>query len=332
MSFKTALIGFGAVAAGFASDPRNAKHYECATHAQALKSHRAFNWEAVVDLSAEARETARRDWGIKHVYGSIGEMTRHYQPEIAVIATPPGHRMEMVDALPELKALMVEKPLGISLSEGRRFAELCERRGILAQVNLWRRADEFCRGLASGKLEELVGKPQAVFVLYGNGLLNNGAHLLDFVRMLFGEVQEVESASLVPILALVIPGDVHCRFTLVMQSGLAVHFQPLDFAHYRENAVEIWGTKGRLSIVQEGLLNLCCKLAPHRALSGEREIALDSGVLSIPPTAGYAFHRIYDNLAGALGGGAPLWSPVSNALATEEVLHEVLKKSRAVKD
>mgnify|MGYP001412936739 CR=1 FL=1 len=53
-------------------------------------------------------------------------------------------------------------------------------------VNYWRRADRLFQALAAGGLTEHVGSPQAVFGLYGNGLVNNGGHLIDFLRMLLG--------------------------------------------------------------------------------------------------------------------------------------------------
>ena len=68
-------------------------------------------------------------------------------------------------------------------------------RNLLVQVNLLRRADECFRELAAGRMVELIGRLQAAQGLYGNGLINNGTHMVDLVRMLFGEVEEAKAVN-----------------------------------------------------------------------------------------------------------------------------------------
>ena len=40
-----------------------------------------------------------------------------------------------------------------------------------------------------------IGKIQSAFGLYGNGLKNNGSHLIDWARMFLGEVSWVQSLA-----------------------------------------------------------------------------------------------------------------------------------------
>ncbi len=324
---RAAIIGFGKVGAGYVDDAVMARHYPFATHAQTFAAHPAFDWQGVVDPSPSACQTARTRWNIPHVAHTVEELARVYNPEVAVLATPPDMRLALLAQLPDLRAVLVEKPLGETLAQGQAFAAECERRNILVQVNLWRRADAQFERLAHGLLAELVGDVQAVFGLYGNGLRNNGTHLIDFARMLFGEVKQ---ASVVPN-APIIPtgplrGDVNAAFTLRFASGLVAMCQPLDFAHYRENSLDIWGTRGRVSLMQEGLGLYVYPRCPHRATQDAGEIAGDCPDI-LPSTVGHAFYRMADNLADALLHNAPLCSPAHSALRTMALVEDVMRQA-----
>jgi predicted dehydrogenase len=322
--FRTIVVGFGKVGAGYAKDPVMARFYPFATHAQVLAAHPDFLWDAVVDPADDALASARTDWKISNAVRTLKDLPRGYDPEVAVIATPPQTRLDVLNKLPTLRAVLVEKPLGSTLEDARAFLAYCQERNILVQVNYWRRADRVFRELAAGRLEDMIGPPISVFGLYGNGLLNNGSHMVDFVRMLFGEIAEVcadgaaATASAAPL-----PGDVHVPFHLNMKAGLTVSFQPLDFAEYRENGLDIWGEKSRLSILQEGLGIYLYPKNENRAMSGEREVASDRPK-ALESSVGTALYEMYGNLAAVVRGTTPLWSPGESALETARAVQAVL--------
>jgi hypothetical protein len=54
-------------------------------------------------------------------------------------------------------------------------------------------------------------------------------------------------------------------------------------------------------------------------MRGESEIASDAAEL-LPTTVGTALWQMYDNLADAVAGRAPLWSPGESALQVERVV------------
>jgi predicted dehydrogenase len=248
---------------------------------------------------------------------------------MAVIATGPEHRAGLLDSFPKLRAIIVEKPLGTTLEDAQGFLDDCRRRNILVQVNLWRRADSLFRRLAGGRLEELVGTPQAATCYYGNGLVNNGTHMIDFARMLFGEVAGFQMIGARPGFAAgPIAGDRNPRFILEMASGLGIDFQPLQFSAFREVGLIVWGTKGRIDILAEGLSIQHFPLADHRSMQGEHEIAVDAPH-GLESTVGTALYEMYENLADCLGGcldgrsEAQLWSTGASALATTAIVDAV---------
>lgn len=321
--FRTALVGLGRMGAGYADDPVMARHYPYATHAQVLRGHPRFAWAAAVDPAEGARSAARGRWGVPLVAAGAADLPPDAGVEVAVIATPPEARLGIVEALPDLRAVIVEKPLG-GPEAARAFLDSCARRGILVQVNLWRRADPGFRDLAAGGLRARVGAVQAGFGLYGNGLRNNGTHLVDFVRMLLGEVEAVEALGpAVSPAHLPLAGDVELPFALWVRGGPLVACQPLDFTRYREVGLDLWGTEGRLSILQEGLVPLRFPKVPNRAMSGEGEVASDAPE-PVPSTVGVALRHLYDDLARALDGGAEPVSPAGSALRTEAAVEAVV--------
>lgn len=312
--FSTVLIGFGNVGMAYAQDPLTARHYAYITHAQVLRDHPAFEWAAVVDPAAEARRQAQEVWGVPYVAASVEALPPTVQAEVAILATPAEARLGLIDAMPHLRAVLVEKPLGPSLRAARAFLEALAARDVAVQVNYWRRADEGFRALAGGGLAARIGAVQAVTGFFGGGLRNNGSHVVDFVRMLVGEVVKVQAWPNVQ-------GDTPeaAALALHLESGEVCTLHLLDFEAYREVALDLWGQQGRLQIMNEGLVIQASHRAPHRALQGAFEIDQDHPT-TLPTTVGRALCRMYDNLADFLARDTPLWSPGPSALQTERVL------------
>lgn len=332
--FRTVVIGFGRMGAGYADDPVMAEHYRYATHAQVLRDHPAFEWGAVVDPSPAAREQAASRWHVPRVYGDVESLVAGYDPEVAVIATPPESRLGIIRQMKGLRAVLVEKPLAKTISESERFLAECHALGIQVQVNLWRRADELFHRLAVEGLESRIGRIQSIFGVYGNGLLNNGTHMVDFVRMLAGEIESVRAFDgIEPRPEGPISGDANVPFTLTLRHQIPVSFHPVSFGSFRENALDVWGTTGRLSILQEGLSINLFPVCENRAMTGEGELASDKPT-ALASTVGHALYRMYDNLAEVLRGRGGLCSPGNSALETaravEAVLVSVREKGRVV--
>jgi len=323
---RAILVGAGKVGASYALDPVMAQHFPFASHAQVLAAHPALEWGAAVDPSEDALASVREHWKVPRTGCSVAAACAGWEPELAVLATPPSERLAAIEAMPSLRAVLVEKPLGTTMRESATFVEACNARGLLVQVNLWHRSDDRFREFAA-RLGALVGHPQAVFGVYGNGLRNNGSHMIDFCRILFGEIARVSatSSALRPAHG-PIRGDIHVPFRLEHENGVAAQFAPLDFREYRENGLDIWGTTARLSIMQEGLYITRYAKSLNRQMSGEREIASDNAEI-IGSTCGRAFYRMYDNLVAALRDGEELVSTAASAMRTEAALEAVWRSA-----
>lgn len=324
-----AIVGFGRIAAGLAHSTRAARHYTYATHAQVLAAHPGIDWRGVADPSPAAREQAKNHWDVPFVATDAAALAAKVQPEILVLACPPQHRLEALRAFGGVRAVLVEKPLGRSLAEARAFHEYCEERGILVQVNLLRRGDRTFRDLAAGGLAARIGKTQAVSVVYGNGIRNNGSHLIDVLLQFFGPAAEARAlAQPTQVTDASIPGDVVLPFAIDFADGTLALAAPLDFGLYRENAIDIWGTKGRLVLFQETLIIRHYELAPHRQVEDALEMSSDGTGTDLPSTMGDAFWHLYDDLLNALDGGGDLLAPAGEVMRTEEIIEAILTSAR----
>jgi len=315
-ALKTLIVGFGGIARGLAHDARMAKWFPIATHAQALKEDDGFEWVGVVDPDPAARKCATDDWQVPG-FETVADAAA-LAPDVLVLATPPGNRADAVAALPSVRAVFTEKPLGNA--DGEALIRLADARGIPLQVNYWRRGDETLDTLASGELKLRIGTLQAGTGVYGNGLNNNGSHLIDLARMLAGEPVWVQAiGDAVPLKGAPIPGDIQTAFALGMAKGAAITVHPLDFNRYREVALDLWGTAARMTFQQETLDIRHLPRTANRGLDDTYEIAADRGA-PLKCTVADALPRLYRNLHDAVTKRAALLSPGDSALATERII------------
>lgn len=323
---RAVLVGLGRIGVQYADDAVMARLIPYASHAQVLEDHPGFDWVAAVDRDERARAAAHFRWPRL----SIVETAAGIDADIAVLAMSPGSRLDVLAELPSLRGVIVEKPLGGDITEARRLLDWCRERGMAVQVCYWRRADEMFRTLAGGGLEHMIGRPQAATVLYGNGLRNNGSHMIDFVRMLLGEVSHVSlPAGATCFTESTLPGDLNAPFHLVTEAGVPVAGHPLRFSHYRENGIDIWGETGRLSILNGGLTIRAYGVAANRAMRGESEVECDRP-RDIDSTAGNALYHLYTNFADGIAGAAELWSGGESALRSETIIETIWRATRAI--
>ena len=309
---RAVLVGAGRIGATYADDARLATTYRYVSHAQVLAERDDIDWVAVVDPSQTARDAVQSKYGIEHAVASVADLPADCMVDIAVLATPPANRRGDLEGFPGLKGAMVEKPLGRDVGEAEDFADLCRERDIAVQVNYWRRSDEFFRSLADGGLESRVGVIQFINGVYCNGFMNNASHIVDFVRMLAGDVVEARA------LGARNDGEI-TGLALTMTTGVTATLHAVDADCYRENGLEIWGREGRLSILVEGLANSFAPRRESRTTAGDFEIATDASEL-LPSTVGEALGRVWANFIAHLRDGIDLDCPLASALATERVL------------
>ena len=319
----TMIVGFGAVAEGFASDKCMEQHFCYASHAEVLRDHPGFNWKAVVDPSAQARKRAAEIWRVPMVFETIDEAIEHVRPSVAVIASPPNDRLASFKKLERIRGILLEKPVATNLNDVESMAAIAEERSQLVQVNYWRRADNDLTKLLVPKINSLIGELQTAFAIYGNGLHNNGSHLIDLLRFLVDDVDAVLACGY-GYPAGPIVGDIDIPFILKLVNGATVHFSTIRFKHYREASLDLWGTRGRLALYNESLSLFHYPLTENRSLENTNEIASDRPQI-IPKKRSSAFWTMYDNLYNSLTRGHKLINPLKEAVKTERIIASIIE-------
>lgn len=320
--WRTVLVGLGKIGAGYADDPKMTGGQAVVCHAQALDAHARFEWIGAVDPDLAARARFARRWPHVPVAADMADLALPEPPEVLVLAGPPETRTPRVAAAAALKGLMLEKPVAANLDDAIALAAACAARGIVAQVNLWMRFDRSLRALGDGLARE-IGVPRAIFGLYGNGLANNGTHLVDRLVAWLGlpaGVSALGPPRLDPGLPL--RGDANVDFALHWPGGPLATVQTIDYAAYRELSLDLWGDRGRLCVQAQGLFVQSYPRVANRALSGAHEIAVDAP-RALAGASGDAFPAAYDDLADALDGRKAPLCTLDAALATAKLVHTI---------
>lgn len=312
--YKTALIGLGKMGMQNAKDAKLAKYYKYRSHIEALNDHPDFDCGAMFDSNPEIKGQE---------FTSLEQIAIEYDPQILVLATPPKGRIEDIKSFSNLRAIIMEKPVAYDFNQALEIVDYCAENNILLQVNYWRRFDSTVIDLKAN-IDEIIGKPQVIFMTYGNGVRNNGVHLIDQIRYLFGDIVSAKalgqgqgSASF-PI-----DGDINIDFSLELASGAVAYAHALDFTQYREVGLDIWGSKGRVEFIQGGLVMRSSTMANHRALDGVKEMSSDKAAIS-KTGAGEALYGLYDNLSKAIRAEQELLSSGKSALKNEQILDMIL--------
>ncbi|MET4783248.1 Gfo/Idh/MocA family oxidoreductase [Glaciihabitans sp. UYNi722] len=160
---------------------------------------------------ARAQELAD-EYGIEHVWDSVTDAVAD-APHDAVfdIALMPEQYLHTLEALPDGAAVLIQKPLGNTLDDGRAILEVCHRKSLTAAVNTQLRfapyVAEARRFIASGAIGELydleirvsVLTPWEMFphVLTMDRLEINmhSVHYLDLIRSFLGDPDGVSAVT-----------------------------------------------------------------------------------------------------------------------------------------
>jgi predicted dehydrogenase/nucleoside-diphosphate-sugar epimerase len=85
----------------------------------------------IVDKDAQKANDCAQKYGIPAVFGSINDLVQQKKPDVIHIVTPPKTHAALAKEAIALKCnVLVEKPLALSLAEGRELYDLAEQHGV----------------------------------------------------------------------------------------------------------------------------------------------------------------------------------------------------------
>ena len=326
--YRACLVGFGKIAYGYQRNENYIKEFPVPTHYNAIQEFHNINLDSIIDPDTSVFKNLKKDTQIKYIGKNPEEIPNKEEIDILIISCPPvKNKLDLIKSFPNIKGLILEKPIGRSISESKEIARYVKLNNINTQVSYLRRFDNYVLSLCNKKIKGLIGNPQSIQIIYGNGIMNNGSHMIDLVRMLFGEFHSKIKATKSDINTTALNNDFNISSILKTKSGINVSLLPIDFNYYRENSLDIWGTKGRLVFNQEGSYIINWEVKNSRFGHEYNEIDWINPKASGKTELGYAMKNIYSNLLSSIENKTNLQSPLSSAIKTEELINSIIQNA-----
>lgn len=281
----------GRIASLYEKDRKAKRFYSSLTHAGTYDIHPAVDLVCGADIDRRKLTKFRNRWGVKRVYANYREMLDENELDILSICTHSEEHYEIIRAAAKrVKVIFCEKPFTKGSTEIKKIIAMKNRSGTKIAINLYREYDKSHRGIRRVLQQERYGKIQRVNCYYGKGLRNMGSHLLGYLLGTLGVPSTIEVLNKRGE-----PGgehsyDVYLEFT----SGVPVMIQACDFRHYRLFEMDFLCERGRIQILDEGLVIKRYETGENRAESGASE--LQEKRKEIKSTVGYALYYAIDHL------------------------------------
>ena len=144
---------------------------------------------AIADSHPEALAEYARDFSVGSTYLDYREMMAKENLDIVSVCSWDAQHAEMAVAAAAFKpgAVLVEKPMAVSLGEAHAMVVACQRNGVKLAVGHQRRFYsswvEARRLLADGA----IGEPLRLYTGVTAGMMNTGTHGIDFQQFVLGD-------------------------------------------------------------------------------------------------------------------------------------------------
>lgn len=276
--YNAAIIGCGRIASDFDDDPLMRKNYGIATHAGAYVDNPNIELIAAADISELKLNKFGKRWNVSRLYGNYEKMLDKEKIDILSICTPNSTHLEIFEKAVDagVKAIFCEKPISDSLESADRMVDISRKNDIIFLVNHRRRWDGLYQDVKKYIAGGGIGEIQQVGCYYNAGIANTGCHLFDVLRMLFGEAQTVNAWYKDD------PdkSDPNMDGYIIFENNISVVVQSLNIKNYVIFEFDIYGSKGRLRIENNGF-----KLGYWSADESKRYSGLNELVSREPPVA-----------------------------------------------
>ena len=248
--YKAAIIGCGKIAGDFDDDPLLKKSYGIFTHAGAYTDHPDIELAAVADICKEKLNKFGQRWGVQRLYLDHKELLAKEQVDILSICTWNTTHLEILEeaAQRNVRVVFCEKPISDSLENADRMIKIADDHHMVLFSHHQRRWDDLYIKIRDYIKEGGIGGIQQVSCYYAAGIANTCSHLFDVLRMLFGEVDSVCAWRKGDF----DKNDPDMDGYIVFQNGVTATLQSLDARYYRLFEFDIYGTRGRLRIEDNG--------------------------------------------------------------------------------
>lgn len=245
-TLHAAVIGAGNIGAFF--DTPESPHV--LTHAHAYQQHPSFELVGFVDSDHEKACRAAAVWGGR-AYRTLEELLALGHIDVVSVCAPTETRMQMLSQISgaRLRGGIIEKPLASSIADAQTLALNPYYTDRPFLFNFKRRFLPEFRKLQEDISGGVYGDLLSGRVLYGKGLNNNGVHVLDTLRFMGINLEEIRST-----LVREDPGvsDPSYEVTFGLPSGGTLHMQVIPANLYKVFEFDLLFERKRIRIGDEG--------------------------------------------------------------------------------
>lgn len=317
---KTVLIiGLGNIAVGY--DVMDTLQSRVLTHARAFSQHPAFKLSGGVDPDPDLRIRFETAYSL-NAFATVDDAMKLLSPDIIVIATPTALHLNTLTQVflhGHPKIVLCEKPLSYRLDEARQIVRICELNKSQLFVNFFRLSEPGVAEIRARLADGRINKPVKGVVWYSKGIMNSGAHFLNLLQNLLGEIIEIKVIRKGRIWEKVDPEpDVDITFPSGRILFLAAREE--DFFH---NSMELISSNGRLRYESSGEDILWQGIEADQRFKGY--IRLDKVKEKIYTDYDRIQWNVVEELATAMSGRRAQICTGVAALRTQEVL-ELIKE------
>jgi predicted dehydrogenase len=244
---RAAVLGCGAIGAG-----RDETHSEVGvdSHAAAYAACPRTTLAAVCDADgAWARACAER-FGVPW-HTDAAALLAAEAPDLVSVCTPNATHAELIELALRasgVRGVLAEKPLALDSASAAALDDLARERGTVLAVNYSRRYPPAFRTLREQIAGGTIGDLQHVRGAYVKGLLHNGTHWLDLLRMLAGEPIGVRGWDRLGEGG----DDPTLDAELTLEGGAGVRLAGLDTRCFTLFEMDLIGTRGRVRVAESG--------------------------------------------------------------------------------
>jgi predicted dehydrogenase len=307
VSYRAAIIGAGRIGAQL--DDLQSPHI--LTHAHGFKACGGFEIVGFVDRDLNKAESASVRWGGRP-FDSIERLFAAGPVDVVSICVPDELHYEALVALAEkpVKFIFLEKPAVRTAQEAREIRALYQKLPIRVLVNYTRRFVPEVRTLARIIMQGSYGTFLTGTGYYGKGLLHNGSHMLDLLRFLLGEIDDVTKLGET---ADCYRDDPSVSALITMSGGGVFHFRHVDCRKFEVFELDLIFERKRIRIHELGTVIEEYSVEDNGAYQGYRTLNKQSEYATDQRRAMY--HAVA-NIRNNLERDEPLACTLGDSLET----------------
>lgn len=308
---------------------------------------------AVMELNLSRARELREKYGAKYAFDSADELLRCAEIDAVYIATPVVCHWEQVrKAAAAKKHILIEKPVALTVAEGKKLLKICRDAGVLTASGFMMRYhgyhQKFRELVQSGRLGQIVScraqltcwypdMPgnwrQAVATSGGGSLMDMGIHCIDLLQYITGSrAKWIAAFADTKTFSYEVEDSASALFQLEngVNCYVDANFNIPDAA--AECRMELYGTKG--SILASGTISQV-EGGSVRVILSDDSLAYDArqdrggaDAAGIAAKFSNMYQKEIESFSDSILNGTPVEVPMEDALQVQSVIESAYRSAK----